>query len=384
MLPILLGVVLLTLIWAYLGYPLVVASPAGRLLSTPRPRAAPVGRSWLLISAYDEEAVLERKLENSLALLDDALRVVVVSDGSTDGTDAIARDFAARDGRVQLVRVEGRMGKNHALNEALARLAIDPHDVVIFSDANAMYAPDAVIHLREALAAGAACAVGRLVFVDETTGTARAEGLYWRYENGIKVAEGRLGRLLVANGAIFATRAGDVPELPLGVGTDFWIPVVLLGRGLPVVYRKDAVAREAAPARGREEFHRKVRMANRSMSGTMALWGGVDRCTRLQLMSHKVLRWLGLPLYVTALILAGVITAAAGEYVPVLGLLLLPLLLAAVGGVGRMLGRRVPLADLGVHFLLVHAAAMLGVIEALRGKERLTWERAHSARRLTV
>ena len=383
MLSILLGVVLLTLLWTYVGYPLFVASGAARLLRTPRARVSPLGRSWLLISAYDEEAVLARKLENSLALVDDALRVVVVSDGSTDATDSITRDFAARDGRVRLVRVEGRLGKNHALNEALAQLDIEPDDVVVFSDANAMYDPDAVLHLRASLAEGAACAVGRLVFVDETTGTARAEGLYWRYENGIKVAEGRLGRLLVANGAIFAARASDLPELPLGVGNDFWIPVSLLGRGRPVVYRKDAVAREAAPARGREEFRRKVRMANRSMNGTMALWGQLDGATRLQLLSHKVLRWLGLPLYAAALIIATVAAASSGGYLMV-GVLLTPLLLVAVGGLGRMMGARVPLADLGVHFLLVHAAAMLGVIEALRGKERLTWERAHSARRLTA
>src|SRR5690606_16742208 len=105
--------------------------------------------------------------------------------------------------------------------------------------------------------------------------------------------------------------------------------------------------------------------------------------TRLQLLSHKVLRWLGLPLYAAALIIATVAAASSGAYLMV-GVLLTPLLLVAVGGLGRMMGARVPLADLGVHFLLVHAAAMLGVIEALRGKERLTWERAHSARRLTA
>src|SRR5690606_18498587 len=99
---------------------------------------------------------------------------------------------------IGLVRVEGRLGKNHALNVALARLAPADNDVVVFSDANALYQQDAIVRLRDALAAGAACAVGRLGFVDESTGTARAEGLYWRYENFLKGAEGRMGRLLVA------------------------------------------------------------------------------------------------------------------------------------------------------------------------------------------
>src|SRR5690606_3995756 len=98
---------------------------------------------------------------------------------------------------VRLLRVEGRLGKNHALNVALARLSPAEDDVVVFSDANALYQADAIVRLRENLAAGAVCTVGRLCFVDADTRTARAEGLYWRYENALKRAEGRAGRLLV-------------------------------------------------------------------------------------------------------------------------------------------------------------------------------------------
>lgn len=385
MVTILLMAVLLLLGWAYAGYPLAVAFAGRWLLPGPEPRRRAPGRSWLLISAFDEETVIASKLENSLALRGKDLSVVVVSDGSTDRTDAIVLEFARRDPRVRLVRVEGRLGKNHALNEALERLETDPSDVVVFSDANAMYEPDAVEALRAALAAGAGCAVGKLLFIDERTGTARAEGMYWRYENRLKESEGRLGRLLVANGAIFAARVADVPRLPSAVGNDFWIPVSLLGRRVPVTYVSDAVALEAAPDRGTEEFRRKVRMSNRSMSGTLVLWSRLDAATRLQLLSHKVLRWLGLPLYLSAVVLTGVAATGGGAgYASMLALLLAPLPVVGVGVVGRVVGKRVPVADLGVHFLLVHAAAILGVIEALRGKRRPTWERAHSARRVTV
>lgn len=373
---------LLLLGWAYAGYPLFTWMGGARLFAAPRDSRRPLGGSWLLVSAYNEAAVIAGKLENSLRLDHDGdLQVVVVSDGSTDGTDELVEQFATRDRRVRLVRVEGRKGKNHALNVALAQLAPAEEDVVVFSDANSLYRRDALRHLRECLASGAVCAVGKLAFADASTGTARAEGLYWRYENLLKAAESAAGRLLVANGAIFAARAGDVPRLPLGIGNDFWIPVTLLGAGRSIRYEPRAVALEMAPQHGREEFRRKLRMANRSMGGVMQAWPLVDTATRFQLVSHKVLRWLGLPLYLLTLLLAAAAAAVEPGFAVVLALLLLPALFAAIGGVGRAVGVRIPGLDFAVHFFLVHLAACMGVAEALSGKERITWEQAASARR---
>lgn len=388
MLIILLSGTLLLLFWAYAGYPLFAWLLGARFPLRLKGPRRPLGRSWLLISAFDEERIIAAKLENSLQLESgegDDLEIVVISDGSTDRTDEIVEQFAGRDPRVRLLRVEGRLGKNHALNVALARLSPAEDDVVVFSDANALYQADAIVRLRENLAAGAVCTVGRLCFVDADTGTARAEGLYWRYENALKRAEGRAGRLLVGNGAIFATRAGDVPRLPLGIGNDFWIPVMLLGSKRPVTYEPAAVALEAAPQYGSEEFRRKLRMANRSMGGVLRAWPMIDGFTRFQLISHKVLRWLGLPLYLLALLLAlGVALVDPALTVVPLLLLLVPVGIAVLGGVGRMIGKPIPGADLGVHFLLVHLAAALGVAEALAGKERITWEQARSARRVAA
>lgn len=374
--------VLWLLFWAYAGYSLTAWVLGPRFLKRPRRSARSVGKSWLLISAYNEESIIAQKLENSTQLENDGdLNIVVVSDGSTDATDAIVESFAARDPRIRLLRVAGRLGKNHALNVALARLAPAEDDVIVFSDANALYQADAIPQLRRSLSEGAFCTVGKLSFVDARTGTARAEGLYWRYENFLKRVEGDAGRLLVANGAIFAVRAGDVPQLPLGIGNDFWIPVSLLGQAKMVSYAPQAVALEAAPHHGREEFRRKLRMANRSMGGVLRAWPLIDHSTRFQLVSHKVLRWLGLPLYGAALLLSAAAAAGDPAYGMLLTLLLLPMAITAIGGVGRLIGKRVPVADLGVHFLLVHLAAFLGVAEALAGRERITWEQAQSARR---
>lgn len=373
------------LFWAYVGYPLFARFLGDLLLPRSVPDRRPAGDALLLISAYNEEEVIRQKLENALTLDPQGdVQIVVISDGSTDQTDAVVQSVAAEHPQVRLVRVEGRRGKNHALNVALRQLRPDPHTVLVFSDANALYQADAVDYLRQPLLDGASCAVGKLKFVDATTGTARAEGLYWRYENALKAAEGRLGRLPIANGAIFAMRASDIPLLPPDIGNDFWIPVTLLGAGKSVVYEPRACAMEPAPEKSSEEFRRKVRMGNRSMTGVIRAWSRIDGPTRFQLVSHKVLRWLGLPLYGVALLSALLLTVEGSGYEVALGILLLPAALLAIGVAGRAGGRRVPVADLAVHLVLVHLAALLGVVEALAGRRRTTWEQAESARRLAV
>lgn len=372
----------LLVLYAYLGYPLLIRNAGSWLLKRPRPVEPQVGGTILLISAYNEEGVIGAKLDNAVDLAPEDMRIVVVSDGSTDGTDDIVREAARANPRIELVRIEGRCGKNHALNEALSHLHPEPDTVIVFTDANATFASDAIELLRTRLQEGAVCAVGRLEFTEAVTGTARAEGLYWRYENWLKRREGRLGRLPIANGAIFAARARDIPHLPSEVGNDFWIPIVALGSGRPVVYEPRAVASEPAPAEDAEEFGRKLRMGNRQMRGVIECWKHLDRTTRFQLVSHKVLRWLGIPLLAvvggTGLLLWDqhlVYRVAAGG-------LLLSLLLAAIGATAHRLGRRIPVASLAAHFFLVHLAALIGLAEALVGRTRSTWEAAPSTRRI--
>jgi len=176
----------------------------------------------LIIAAFNEEAVLAGKLENSLALdyPSERLEMIVASDGSTDRTDSIAESF--QDRGVTLLRLS-RTGKTGVQNEA-ARIARG--DILVFSDANASYRTDAIRKLvRNFADPEVACVCGQLVYEGNSEGAGSGEGVYWAYENFMKRRESDLSSLIGANGSIYAVRRGDYVELDGDLISDFVEPL---------------------------------------------------------------------------------------------------------------------------------------------------------------
>ena len=97
----------------------------------------------LLIAAHNEARAIGAKLDNALALdyPADRLEIVVASDGSDDETEAIVATFAERG--VRLLALQ-RVGKAAALDAAAG---VATGEILVFSDANSLYAPDAVRRL---------------------------------------------------------------------------------------------------------------------------------------------------------------------------------------------------------------------------------------------
>ena len=188
------------LAWTHVGYP-VAAGLAARMRSRPVRRRDWQPRATVVVAAHDEAQVIERRLENLLALdyPSDRLEVVVASDASTDGTDELVEAVAAREPRVRLLRCP-RGGKVAAQNLAVRETT---GDVVAFSDANATWAPDALRRLVEPLAdPNVAYACGRLRL--QAADGSNREGLYWRYELWLREQESRLGSVTGGNGSTSA------------------------------------------------------------------------------------------------------------------------------------------------------------------------------------
>jgi cellulose synthase/poly-beta-1,6-N-acetylglucosamine synthase-like glycosyltransferase len=236
------------LAWTHAGYP-VFAAVGSRLRSRPVRKAEITPVVTLIVPAYDEEAVIARRLENLLALDYPAeqLRIVVSSDGSDDGTDAIVEEVAARESRVTLRRRE-RAGKLPGLDRSVAETE---SDVVAFTDANTTWAPDALRKLvRNFADEDVAYVCGRLTL--QSPEGANREGVYWRYELWLRGSESRLGSITGGNGSIYAIRRSDYAEAPFGHDLSF--PPLAVKHGRRAVYEREAIAFEK-PTRCRPTRH---------------------------------------------------------------------------------------------------------------------------------
>lgn len=379
--------------WAYAGYPLLLMlATAGRRASsgagTRGVSAEGGGEAWptvtVLLPAHNEEAHIERRIDNLLALDYPwgRLDVLVGSDGSTDGTVARVRGYSGRG--VRLHESVVRAGKTALLND-MVRLATG--EILVFTDANCLYEPDAVRALVARLAEPAVdCVIGELIYVNEDDPTvASGEGLYWRYENAIKEMESRLGGTLVANGSIYALRRSRARPLPPQVSDDSVNPLLILRDGGRVVFERGAVARERAASSLGEEFRRKARMVTRQLGSHLHvrafLWP-FRPVLAFRLLSHKTLRWL-VPVLLLAALGVNLTLLDRPLYRLTLGLAILFGLLTALGAWRVARGRRTPAwMRLPLYFSVVNGAALKGMVDFSLGRHRAVWRVSESTRRL--
>jgi cellulose synthase/poly-beta-1,6-N-acetylglucosamine synthase-like glycosyltransferase len=275
--------------WTHVGYPLAAAATA-RLRERRVRREDVLPRVSLVVAAHDEEAVIERRIENLLELdyPSEALEIVVASDASRDGTDELVETVAAREPRVRLLRC-ARGGKVAAQDQAVRETE---GDVVAFSDANATWAPDALRRLVRSFAdPSVAYVCGRLVLTD-AAGSNR-EGIYWRLETWLRARESALGSVTGGNGAIYAVRRSDYIEVDPRFGHDLSLPYVLVQRGRRAVYDPDALAYERPTPEIGTEYRRKVRMFEHCW--LIVLRGRMLRrlppLYLIQILSHRHLRY---------------------------------------------------------------------------------------------
>jgi cellulose synthase/poly-beta-1,6-N-acetylglucosamine synthase-like glycosyltransferase len=364
------------IVYVFVGYPLAVWLLA-RLRPWPVARADITPAVTLLVSAFNEASVIGRKIENSLALdyPHERLEIIVISDASTDATDEIVHSFEGRG--VTLLRMAERGGKTLGLNAAVAWAR---GEVIVFSDANILYAPDALRKLVRNFADPAVgCVTGDSRY-DEAPNSAahREEDTYWGYERFIRTYESRIGSTVGGDGAIFAIRRELYRPLAADAINDFVVPLRIVLEGHRAVFEPAAIGVEPSAGSFKREFRRKRRIVNRSWRAIMGLRGILSPWRSglfaWQVWSHKVLRWLMLPLVVAAG--AGSVLAYDAGLVYQLGAwgFGASLTLAAIGGImqerSNGLGRLVHTA---YYFYVVNVAAMLGIISAFGGRIETTW-----------
>ncbi len=206
----------------------------------------------LIVPAYNEETVIERRLENLRALdyPSDKLELVVTSDASSDRTEELAEAAGAR-----VIR-NPRGGKVAAQDRAVRESV---GEIVAFSDANATWAPDALRKLVRNFADDEVAYVCGQLRLESADGSNR-EGVYWQYEVWLRESESRLASVTGGNGSIYAVRREDYVEVDPRFGHDLAFPYLMVQRGRRAVYEPDAHAFEKPTPSNETEYRRKVRM----------------------------------------------------------------------------------------------------------------------------
>jgi cellulose synthase/poly-beta-1,6-N-acetylglucosamine synthase-like glycosyltransferase len=375
---IVLGAIIATITYVYAGYPLILWIAGVAKRNPIRREESHLPTVVLVISAHNEERVIREKIENSLEIdyPKDRLQIVVASDGSADATNDIVREYE-RQG-VILKAFARREGKNATLNRAVVGLA---SDVLVFSDANTFYEPDAVRKLVRNLADDeVGCAVGRLVYLTNHSYVGKGESLYWRYESILNLLESRIKSVLVATGTIFAMRRELFGPLLNDVANDFQLPAEVASRGYGVVYEPEAIAYERSSYYFREEFSRKRRIIVRGLTGYRALgrnFGG--RLRTFQFVSRKLLRWLVGPM-LPVLYAANLFLLGNPFFFTLFVLQSFFYVLAAVGGLLRRGGVQSRVLFVPFYFVMVNAASVAAIMTYLGGNRLSQWEKAETTR----
>lgn len=373
------------LFYTYAGYPLLVA-----LVSAIRPR--PVDRApieptvSIIITAYNEELGLEVKLENTLALdyPRELLEIIVASDCSTDGTEEIARRFAARG--VRLHRQPERLGKTAAQNAAVK---IARGEILIFSDATSHYQPNVVRALVPNFADDSVgCVAGRLIYVDKSDSqVGRGARSYWNYELFLKTHESRACSLIGASGCLYAVRKAAYVPLYNEACSDFIIATKMVVQGLRAVYEPSAICEEETNRRADKELKMRVRVIAQTFTDLWRHRGMLNPLREgfyaVQLLSHKVMRYL-VPFLLIALFAASSVLAYGSTLFRIAFVIqLLSYSAAVTAGVLERGGVRHRFLALPHYFMLTNAASLIALYQFLRGERYAHWEPIREIRPLS-
>jgi poly-beta-1,6-N-acetyl-D-glucosamine synthase len=330
----------------------------------------------LVICAFNEQNVIGQKIENSLALEypRERLRIFVISDGSTDRTASVVRQYA--DARIELIDRTVRRGKIANLNEWLPKRR---EEILVLSDANVMYRSDALTKLvRRFCDPGVGCVSGKVILTESAPELEGPTQNYYSLEWRLQEWASSICSMPGADGAMYALRRELFRPCPGDtLIEDFAIAMAIIRQGRRVIHEPEAVGWERGPESLKEEFRRRVRIAAGAAQGLIRgyVWPPLSAHASFWwiFVSHKLLRWLS-PL-VGLVILVCALAAMAQPAARVI--------LAVLAGVSalaliRMLsGWKSRLVNVPFYFLFAQVALGFGLLRGLGGRQTILWAKAN-------
>ncbi|HEU0295008.1 MAG TPA: glycosyltransferase family 2 protein [Anaerolineales bacterium] len=367
------------IVYTYIGFPLGVVL-RGLLWGIPYKHEDLTNPPTvsIVISAYNEAKSIAAKLDNILSMEypQHCLEVVIASDGSTDGTDAIVERY--KEHGVKLLSLP-RVGKAAALNAAVNA---SRGEILVFSDANSMYKADAIQELVRPFGdPKVGCVAGNQVYKTEVSGGSSIDGerAYWNFDRMLKQFQGKSGNTLAATGAIYAIRRSIFQPIPDGVSDDLFTSTGVIVQGYRLVFAAEAIAYEPIAATSQVEFGRKVRVIMRSWKALLFRRELLNpfryKFYAIQLFSHKILRYLVVfPLLI--LFLVSPFLWKAGFIYQVATIGQIAFYCCALFGLlfhGTRFARK-KIFTIPFYFCMVNAASLVAILHVLRGRQIKHWE----------
>lgn len=374
----------LLVLYIYVGYPLLITllsvlkSKTGKVASTLSEDDLP--SVSILIAAFNEEKDIKQTLLNKIDLdyPKSKLEILVVSDESSDATDAIVEDIAKHSAvRIHLVRQVPRSGKTAGLNLIVPK---SKGDILVFSDANSIYSADTLLKLVANFTdTKVGYVTGKMVYANPD-GSLVGDGCssYMKYENWVREVETHLGSIVGVDGGIDAIRKNLYTPLRADQLPDFVQPLKVVEKGYRVVYEPNAVLKEDALNNSSSEYVMRVRVTLR------ALWALKDMYAlfnpfkyglfSLQLFSHKLLRYLAFVPIIAVFILSIMLINTSLWYAMILAAQIIFYMLAIRGRSYQQKQHNPVYFALPYYFTLLNIACMHAFWRFLKGEKQVIWK----------
>lgn len=302
--------------YTYLGYGIVlyILVKIKELFHKPTPESTPtlLPEVTLLIAAYNEETIVADKMLNnrSLNYPKEKLKIVWVTDGTTDSTNSVLAEYDD----VSVLFEAKREGKSAAINRAVPFISTP---IIIFTDANTMLCRDAILEIvTEFTDEKVGCVAGekRVEAADDATA---GEGIYWKYESTLKALDYRLYSAVGAAGELFAIRTALYEKLTDDtLLDDFVMSLKIAMKGYKIAYCSKAYAIESGSATIAEEEKRKIRISAGGLQSIKRLAPLLNifryGCLSFQYISHRVLRWSVTPIFLFLLLPLNITLVCSG------------------------------------------------------------------------
>lgn len=335
----------------------------------------------VIISAYNEEKVIEKKLNNIIKTDYPDFEVIIANDASNDRTVELAEDFIKShpDFDIRVNTVRNHFGKTNAQDEAVE---VAKGEILVFSDANSIFKEDAISELVSYFTSNDIEYVcGSLIYKEDETASVVAENTYWNMELTMRKIESNIKTIAAGNGAIYACRKKDYRNYDLVSSHDYEMPLHAALNGKRALYNEDALAFEKAGSTTSDEFKRKVRMQRRILTNIRT------NLRRLNIFkygwfsffhfNHKTLRFLQAFFHIVLFISNIFLIRQGFIYKLILLGQVVFIILAILGQVSKAKNKIVYFPR---YYSMMMLAQILGAKNELTGKSKATWEKAESTR----